>query len=82
MTRVTDVIAPDNINQRLTRRTSSQRFRPLMGRKLQLPPKLHPASMGPLASLISAGLDKVSLKLRQPAKHRQHQPCLVSNSAN
>ncbi len=71
---MTDVVAPPNVCQRLARRPSHHGFGSLVWGELELAAEFHAPSLRSFAAFSCSGLDELALKLRQPSKHRQHQP--------
>ena len=69
---VTDVVAPADLREGLASLSPRHGLLPLMQRKLQLPPKPYPASLGPSAPFTGAGEDQAPLELNKATKDRYH----------
>ena len=73
--RAADVVAPPNLRKRFLAAVPPQdRLRLLVVGQLEGTAKALALRLGAAAALAGAGLDKLPLELRQPAKHGQHQP--------
>jgi len=68
-----NVVAARYIRLRLARSEPLERFLALMGRELRWTAETHATSLCARPALACARANKLALKFRKPAEHRQHQ---------
>jgi hypothetical protein len=68
-----DGVAAGDLGKRFAPVAAANRFAPLVRGELEGSAQALPARLGPRAAFAGAGADQLTLELRQPAEHGQHQ---------